>query len=601
MRPDKIKGAATAAFLLVLLVAVLPFFFSGVSPDSSPFQTATAVSNDLNGEDSAKPFTEPIVPTQSPTSGAENTAGQYSSTSPLNQTGTIQTQTSIQVLPNPVALGQAVSFVIVVSPLPPTPADRFSNLTLLVYRPDGTVDLLGPLESDANGSRTVSYKPEMIGSYTAHATYAGQVFASRNVTYLGAESSTATFSVQSEVPITPRVPGTWIVDDDGPADFRTIQEAIDAAAPGDTIFVRPGTYIENVVVYKPLSLIGQNASHTIILAKNPGTTVLVTKSHVTISTFTVRGRSTLSTDIGIYVSSSASFCNISGNILTDHGCAVSLGGNDHNVDSNFVTNSPFSGIYLNGSSNNVISNNIVMDCAMTGIFISYPSTHNILRDNNMTRNSMNLHVIGYELQSFMNDIDTSNTVNGKPIYYWINKTNLTVPSNAGAVYLINCTCMTVQGLQLTSTGQGVLLTYTSNSTVKRNSITNCDNGVRIQYASNNLIVENNISGCHGGISLMNATNNIISDNTVNANSLNGIWVFLSSGNQFYRNHLTNKIQVSIDKLAVWNNVWDNGKEGNYWSDYSGTDANGNGVGDTPYVIDVNNVDHYPLMAPSRPF
>jgi len=43
------------------------------------------------------------------------------------------------------------------------------------------------------------------------------------------------------------------------------------------------------------------------------------------------------------------------------------------------------------------------------------------------------------------------------------------------------------------------------------------------------------------------------------------------------------------------NIWDNGSEGNYWSNYNGTDSNGDGVGDTPYVIDENNQDNYPLM------
>jgi hypothetical protein len=46
------------------------------------------------------------------------------------------------------------------------------------------------------------------------------------------------------------------------------------------------------------------------------------------------------------------------------------------------------------------------------------------------------------------------------------------------------------------------------------------------------------------------------------------------------------------------NVWDSGTTGNYWSNYTGVDNNGDGVGDTPYIINRNNKDNYPLMEPT---
>jgi hypothetical protein len=166
------KRAAVAAFLLVLLLAGLPFFLSAGTSGPSHLQTAKAASNEIGAE----------LPLPKPS---------------LSQAITIQTQISLQVLPSSVAPGEVVSFIVAVSPSPPTENDVFSNLTLLVYRPDGTVDLLGPFSSDPNGSKTVTYKTEMLGGYVTRAIYDGQLFVSLNATYLGAESPTVTLTVNT--------------------------------------------------------------------------------------------------------------------------------------------------------------------------------------------------------------------------------------------------------------------------------------------------------------------------------------------------------------------------------------------------------------------
>jgi hypothetical protein len=70
-------------------------------------------------------------------------------------------------------------------------------------------------------------------------------------------------------------------------------------------------------------------------------------------------------------------------------------------------------------------------------------------------------------------------------------------------------------------------------------------------------------------------------------------------NTFYHNvFINNTMNVRFDSdLVVGGNFWDNGIEGNFWSDYNGIDADNDGVGDTPYIINAENNDTYPLMSP----
>src|SRR3990170_2161304 len=82
---------------------------------------------------------------------------------------------------------------------------------------------------------------------------------------------------------------TWTVDDDGPADFRTIQEAVNIANQGDTIFVRNGTYIENITVNKTLKLIGENRDGTIIDGNQTGSIIRINRTNnVSVTGFTIR-------------------------------------------------------------------------------------------------------------------------------------------------------------------------------------------------------------------------------------------------------------------------------------------------------------------------
>ena len=125
------------------------------------------------------------------------------------------------------------------------------------------------------------------------------------------------------------------------------------------------------------------------------------------------------------------------------------------------------------------------------------------------------------------------------------------------------------------------------------------------WTSNNTVTGISISENIVGI-LLSGNDNTIIGNYI-ANNENGVYFgsnqpgnvptgVVLSENQFENNLQQLSGCVCVDfNVSETKHTWDNGSRGNYWSDYNGTDANGDGIGDTPYVIDVLNEDRYPLM------
>jgi parallel beta-helix repeat protein len=128
---------------------------------------------------------------------------------------------------------------------------------------------------DQFGSST-NFKSNWIGACFITATYTG-----------GISNITGTLTV--------KLPSIITVDDDGNAHFTSIQEAIDYANPQDTIIVYQGIYSEPLIVDKPLTLMGEDNTGTIIDGDTDGTVIRVSSDDVDISGFTIQGG-----DYGIY-------------------------------------------------------------------------------------------------------------------------------------------------------------------------------------------------------------------------------------------------------------------------------------------------------------
>jgi parallel beta-helix repeat protein len=145
---------------------------------------------------------------------------------------------------------------------------------------------------------------------------------------------------------------------------------------------------------------------------------------------------------------------------------------------------------------------------------------------------------------------------------------------------------------ITDSFRGLDLTASENNTVSENYIANNNDGIALENMYNNIVDNAITNNSDIGIFLNGAGyNNIIGNNITN--NKRGIVVSLCYDNVFYHNNFVNNVNhVETDNS---NGIWDNGEEGNYWDNYTGLDSDEDGIGDTPYIIDENNQDNYPLM------
>lgn len=345
-------------------------------------------------------------------------------------------------------------------------------------------------------------------------------------------------------------PKTWTVDDDGPADFHTIQEAINAANPGDTIHVKSGIYYENIVVNKTVSLVGENRETTTIDGNGVGNVTEATIDNVAITGLTIRHSGKKYEDSGI-VLTKVKNCNISGNKITDnnHGIRLDYSNNNSLVGNNIEANSWMSIWLWESANNSIVGNNMTNNCY--GVWSSRSSNHTSIIGNIIQTSKECGILIGYSSNASI--VDNDIRVSG-----W----------------------------------SGIRLYITSNTWIVRNSIVgNNLIGIDLAYSSDTNVFRNNITdnGC-------------------------GVDFWESSSNSFYHNNFINNTKHVYDNawdhpwLPPSINVWDGGypSGGNYWSDhnppdlYSGLYQNETGkdrIGDIPYIIDGNNTDRYPLIFP----
>jgi len=431
-------------------------------------------------------------------------------------------------------------------------------------------------------------------------------------------------------------------------DYTTVQGAISAPETknGHTIRVDAGIYYEHVSISKSVNLVGESRDTVVIDGSGTGPVVTLSTNNILVSNFTIRngGHSWSPSDTCIWAHSLSNIL-IENNCVTDvsngiifinlhnssighnfaEGCGVmglhfDGGSSNCKMVNNTIINS-FQGIVVEKSAgnfiqgNNLVNNNVSMNFYASagnlveennlmnnsvGIVLDACNGPNNFQNNNMTDNGYNLIVWGSSVEAFIQNIDTSNIADNKTIYYIIDSHNLILNPincpNIGYLALVNCTKVTVENIDLSNDKDGMLMARSTNCSLINITLANARTNITLSGFSSQPLI-------HGGLAFFKSDNNLMTDSRIINNSV-AVCLYQSSGNLFYHNSF-----VDIDRPVISNfqspglppsgsfsiNKWDNGFEGNYWSNYESVDLNQDGIGDTPYIMDLDNSDRYPLM------
>ncbi|MBL7117308.1 MAG: right-handed parallel beta-helix repeat-containing protein, partial [Candidatus Syntrophoarchaeum sp.] len=333
------------------------------------------------------------------------------------------------------------------------------------------------------------------------------------------------------------------------------------------------------------------------------------------------------TESGIHLSDSNSSVIIN-NTCSNNGGGIDLWYSNSNVVTNNTCSENGGGIYLRDSNNNIITNNNCSSNKEDGINLGFSSNNNSISSNNCSENGIFLRysenneltgntiindgifIFGFLLSNYnTHDIDTSNKVNGKPVYYWKDVREGRIPNGAGQVILANCSNAIVENQELNNTGVGIEVAFSSFITLKNNNCSNNEHSIDLWYSNNIGILNNNCSSNKwDGIHLYKSNNNNISYNNCSNNRDEGIYLYSSCNNKMYLNKFINNTDnvYSYESTNIWNSTEKiiyiyssktyTSYLGNYWDDYEGIDDNKDGIGDTSYEISGDNNDIYPLMA-----
>ncbi len=355
----------------------------------------------------------------------------------------------------------------------------------------------------------------------------------------------------------------YIVDDDWPkADYDKIQDAVDAAAATDQIFVYEGHYTENVVIDVAISIIGNGTDLTVIDGNESGYTLEFTTGSggASVEDCLIINGSLNDSRSGVRIDD-ADGVTVLNCEITDSYTGIMINGCDNTVvEDVWVHNNSGRGIEIqNGDGHEVIDSRLV-DNTYDGIY-SYEANGCYFSRNNISFNYLGIMVHDGDDNNVRSNWIYNNSWYG--VYFYSNTWHNNVRGNRIFNHSIK---------------SGIL------------GFTNCS----YTDISNNSIYYN-----YYGIKLQSATGNNVTYNEIMNSTYFGVFLDHGADDNWihHNNFVSNNDGSTQGRDNTGDNMWNTSDEGNYWSDYTGSDSNKDGVGDTPYSLIGGSgaQDEYPLM------
>ncbi len=358
-------------------------------------------------------------------------------------------------------------------------------------------------------------------------------------------------------------PSVAYVGGSGPENYSSIQEAIHDVAPGGTVFVYSGVYYEDIVINKKMKVIGEDKNSTIIDACGKNVAVKIMCDGVCFENFFV----TNATDLywpDIWELGALS-------IINSYNVSI--------VNNRFTKN--FIAILLLHSHECVVSGNDMQGCGI--VVWDGPGRGN--------------------LEAFLHNIDQSNQVNNKTVYYYRNETAINHNEDAGQIIFVNCQNSRVMQVSIDNVSAGIQVCYSMNITIEnctlvdikstglhmdhsnKNTVRNCVllrndciDFVFLDCSSYNLFSHNVIHAGGAAITLMrNSNHNLFVGNSLSGKKIGSMLIDKSNWNVVRQNNIAGSSLKRTLNRSIGGDVllsgysYFNTFDENYWSEWKGND------------------------------